>query len=58
MKKHKGKLAIAALVLALLLAILLLPVMTGLLTQGQINRQPRVTATPEPVYEDEAEGGL
>lgn len=57
MKKHKGLLAIAALLLALLMAIVFLPVMTGWIIQRQMNQKPIVTATPEPVYEDyEVEG--
>lgn len=52
MKEHKGMIAIAALLLALLLAIFLLPVMTGLITQGQIKRQPTVIVTLEPEYGD------
>lgn len=57
MKKHKGLLAIIALLLALLMAITFLPVMTGWIIQRQMNQKPMVTATPEPVYENfEGEG--
>ena len=58
MKEHKGMISIATLLLALLLAIFLLPVMTGLITQGQIKRQPTVIATPEPDYKDYEEQDL
>lgn len=48
MRNRKGLLAIAALLAALLLAVLLLPAVTGLVIQRQLNLLPTVTATPHP----------
>lgn len=48
MRKRKGFLAVLVLLIAMLLAVWLLPVMTGLITKHHINLQPTVTATPIP----------
>jgi uncharacterized membrane protein len=58
MKNRKGWWAIAALLAALLLAVFLLPVMTGLITQRQMDVRPAVTATPIPEPEEYEDGGL
>lgn len=52
MKNRKEWLAIAVLIAALLLAVFLLPVMTGLITRQQIDVQAVVTATPIPAPEE------
>ncbi len=56
MRHKKGFLAIAALLAAVLLAVLLLPKMTGFLIERQISMHPQVTATPVPPEEPWAEG--
>lgn len=58
MKWNRGAVAVMVLVAALLLAVLLLQVMTGLITQSQINFQPMVTASPSPGPEAYADGGM
>lgn len=52
MKSRKGWVAIAVLIAALLLAVFLLPVMTGLIAQQQMDVQAVVTATPIPAPEE------
>lgn len=58
MRWSKGAAAVMVLVAALVLAVLLLPVMTGLITQSQINFQPMVTASPTPGPEAYGDNGM